>query len=347
MTLLPTRRIGNTALEVSTFGMGGAPLGNLFAPIVEADAQAAVQSAWDGGVRFFDTAPHYGQGLSEQRFGRALRPMPRDDFVFATKVGRIMTPDANAPREINNFVDGLKCKPHFDYSHDGAMRSIADSLERLQLSRIDIVFIHDIDLDTHPNDHARQFKTAMDGAYRALMDLRAQGVIQAVGLGVNDWRVCCDAMRHGDFDCFLLAGRYTLLDQSALPELMPLCLARDTSVIVGGPYNSGVLAPAPLAAAHNASTFDYRPASPEILARVASLRSVAQAFGIPLAAAALQFPFGHPAVVSVIPGARSAAEVQANLRLAAIPIPAAYWHELKVQGLVASEAPLPTRPSPE
>jgi D-threo-aldose 1-dehydrogenase len=216
--------------------------------------------------------------------------------------------DPDGPRDRNNFFDGLKNKPHYDYSRDGALRSIEDSLERLKLPRIDIVFIHDIDVKTHGEAQPARFREAMEGAYRALMDLRAAGAIRAVGLGVNEWQVCRDALLHGDFDCFLLAGRYTLLDQSSLAEFMPLCLERGASVIIGGPYNSGVLAPRTAAGNGSAATYDYRPASPEILARVERIDRLAASHGIPLAAAALQFPFGHPAVVSVIPGARNVDE---------------------------------------
>ena len=335
------REIGATGLAVTSFGLGGAPLGNLFAPIPEPDAQAVITTAWDAGVRYFDTAPHYGQGLSEVRFGRGLSAMSRADFVLSTKVGRIMTPDPDAPSKVNNFIDGLKSKPHYDYSRDGALRSLEDSLERLKLSRIDIAFIHDIDRATHGDAHPARFKQAMEGAYRALTDLRAAGTIRAVGLGVNDWKICCDAMQHGDFDCFLLAGRYTLLDQSALAQFMPLCVARGTSVVIGGPYNSGALAPRTASDASPAVTYDYRPASPEILARVERLDKLAKTHNIPLAAAALQFPFGHKAVVSVIPGARSVAEVTSNLRFAQIPIPQAFWHDLKAERLISEDTPLP------
>src|SRR5258708_14343256 len=183
------RKIGGTGLAVTSLGLGGAPLGNLFAPIVESEAQAVIRAAWDGGVRYFDTAPHYGQGLSELRFGRALNGMPRADFVLSTKVGRIMTPDPGAPGRISNFVDGLKNKPHYDYSRDGALRSLEDSFERLSLSSVDIVFIHDIDRANHGDAQPARFGEAMDGAYRALMELRAAGTIRAGGLGVNEWQV--------------------------------------------------------------------------------------------------------------------------------------------------------------
>jgi D-threo-aldose 1-dehydrogenase len=226
------------------------------------------------------------------------------------------------------------------------LRSLEDSLKRLSLSRIDIVFIHDIDSFTHGPDQPRRFREAMAGAWPALADLRTQGVIGAVGLGVNDWQVCRDALQEADLDGFLLAGRYTLLDQSALHELLPLCLKREASIVIGGPYNSGVLAPiSPVRGSSvkaGTPTYDYRPASPQILERVARLREVAAAFGVELAAAALQFALAHRAVVSVIPGARSAAEVQANLCFTQVPVPAAFWQALKDQRLIEPSAPTPT-----
>lgn len=339
------RRLGRSAIHLPAFGLGGAPLGNLFAPVPEAEAEALLQAAWAGGVRYFDTAPHYGQGLSEQRFGRFMAGLPRDEFVLSTKVGRIMTPDPDAPSELNSYVGALQQRSHYDYSRDGTLRSLEDSLKRLSLSRVDIVFIHDIDTFTHGPDQPRRFREAMSGAWPALAELRAQGVIGAVGLGVNDWQVCRDALREADFDGFLLAGRYTLLDQSALHELLPLCLERQASIVIGGPYNSGVLAP--LQAGDEVTsagppTYDYRPASPQVLARVRRLREVAAGFDIELAAAALQFALAHPAVVSVIPGARRVAEVQANLALAQATVPAAFWQALKDQGLIEPHAPTPT-----
>jgi D-threo-aldose 1-dehydrogenase len=338
MNPFATRTIGRTGLAVTAFGLGGAPLGNLFAPIAEPEAQALINAAWDEGIRYFDTAPHYGQGLSEVRFGEALKAKLRDDFVLSTKVGRIMTPDPEAPATLNNFIAAMKARPRFDYSRDGALRSLEDSYQRLGLARVDIVFIHDIDRWTHKDAQPARFKEAMEGAYPALAELRAAGVVKAIGLGVNETQVCCDAIRHGDFDCILLAGRYTLLDQSALTEFLPLCTTRGVNVVIGGPYNSGVLAPKAPAAA---TTYDYKPVPPEVLQRVARLEKVAQAHRIPLAAAALQFAFGHPAVVSVIPGARSVDEVRSNLHLAKTSIPPTFWRDLKTEGLLPADTPVP------
>ncbi|MGQ0663915.1 MAG: aldo/keto reductase [Pseudomonadota bacterium] len=330
------RRLG--AATVGALGFGGAPLGNLYAPIPEAEALAAVARAHALGLRYFDTAPHYGHGLSEHRLGHVLRNLPRDGFTLSTKVGRLLAPDQGVARESHGFVGTLPFRQHFDYSYDGALRSIEDSLQRLGLGRIDIVYIHDVDRYTHGAEaYPRQFAAAMAGAYRALERLRRAGAIRAIGLGVNEWEVCRDALAHGDFDGFLLAGRYTLLDQSALRELLPAAAARGVGIVIGGPYNSGILATGAVAGAR----YFYRPAAPEILARVAAIEAVCRRFGVPLRAAALRFPLAHQAVVSVIPGARSAAEVEANVALLATAIPPEFWPALKSAGLLPEEAPVP------
>ncbi len=332
----PSTRFG--ALELGRIGLGTAPLGNLFTPVAEEEARETVSRALALGVRYVDTAPHYGNGLSEHRVGAALRGLDRASFVLSTKVGRLLSADPTAPRSQHGYVGVLPFRQRFDYSYDGALRSIEDSLRRLGLARIDIALIHDIDAVTHGAEaQPLRFREAMEGAYRALARLKAEGTLGAIGLGVNDWRVCLDALRHGDFDGFLLAGRYTLLDQSALPELLPECQRRGARIILGGPYNSGVLARGAMAGA----TFDYRPAEPAILERVGALSAFCTAHGVPLQAAALQFPLGHPAVATVLPGARSPAEVEANLRLAAHPIPATFWQALRDARLLAPEVPVP------
>ena len=223
-------------------GFGGAPLGNLFAAIAEEAAMKLVRRAFDGGIRYFDTAPHYGNGLSEHRIGAALRALTRDDYVLSTKVGRLLVPDSSAPRDQNGYVDVLPFVQRWDYSREGTLRSVDDSLQRLGLARIDYVFIHDVARDAHGDSQPARFREAMEGAVPALAELKAEGVIEGFGLGVNDWQVCVDALAHADLDLLLLAGRYTLLDQTALPELLPLCVARGTRVVLGGPFNSGILA---------------------------------------------------------------------------------------------------------
>lgn len=334
---LGTSAFGRT--RISKLGFGGAPLGNLFARIDEDVALGTVRRGWDLGLRFFDTAPHYGHGLSEHRLGHVLRRQKRDDYVLATKVGRILTPKANAPRTQFSFVDPLPYVQHFDYSYDGAMRSIEDSLQRLGLARIDVVFIHDCAADTHgPRKAPSMFRAAMKGAYRALDRLRAEGTIKAVGLGVNGWEVCLEAMKHGDFDGFLLAGRYTLADQTALPKLLPECVRRKAKIIIGGPYNSGILA----TGAKPGAKFNYKPAPPAVMRRVAAIEAVCDRFAVPLRAAALQFPLAHPAVAAVIPGARTPAEVEGNVALITHPIPSAFWAALRTERLLPDEVPLPS-----
>lgn len=325
-------------VSLGRMGLGTAPLGNLYAPLSDADAVETVRRALSLAVRYIDTAPHYGNGLAEHRIGEALRGVDRESVVISTKVGRILSADPAVPSDQHGFVGVLPFRQHYDYSHDGALRSFEDSLQRLGLGRVDIALIHDIDTFTHgPDAQPQRFREAMEGAYPALAGLKAAGVVRAIGLGVNDWRVCLDALAHGDFDGFLLAGRYTLIDQSALAELLPACERRGASIILGGPYNSGILA----RGAVEGATFNYRPAEPAILERVRAVSAVCARFGVPLQAAALQFPLGHPAVTTVLPGARSPAEVEANLRFAAHPIPREFWQALRDTGLVAATVPLP------
>jgi D-threo-aldose 1-dehydrogenase len=326
----------------TALGFGGAPLGNLFAPILDDDAVALVRHAHASGVRYFDTAPHYGNGLSEHRIGAALRAVPRDDFVLSTKAGRLLIPDAAAPREQNGYVDVLPFTQRWDYSYDGTLRSVEDSLQRLGLARIDWVYIHDVARDAHGDAQPQRFREAMQGAIPALARLKAEGAIRGYGLGVNDAQVCVDALAHADLDVLLLAGRYTLLDQSALPELMPQCAARGVRVCIGGPFNSGILATGAHPAAGRTVYFNYAPAAPEIIARAAAIEAVCRAHGVPLKAAALQFPRAHPAVMSVVPGARNRAEFDENLALSQRPIPPALWEELRAQRLLPQEAPVPS-----
>ena len=329
-------RFGSVSL--GRMGLGTAPLGNLYAPLSEADAAGTVRRALALGLHYIDTAPHYGNGLAEHRVGEALRGVDRESVVISTKVGRILSADPATLRDQHGFVGVLPFRQCYDYSHDGALRSIEDSLQRLGLGRIDIALIHDIDMFTHgPDAQPQRFREAMEGAYPALARLKAAGVVRAIGLGVNDWRVCLDALTHGDFDGFLLAGRYTLIDQSALAELLPACERRGASIILGGPYNSGILA----RGAVEGATFNYRPAEPAVLERVRAVSAVCARFGVPLQAAALQFPLGHHAIATVLPGARSPAEVEANLRFATHPIPHGFWQALRDARLLATEVPLP------
>lgn len=321
--------LGRTGLTVTRLGLGTAPLGGLFAPVTEADARGTVERAYELGLRFFDTAPLYGHGLAEERLGRALRPAPRHEFVLATKVGRLLR--AGAPPDPSQFHQGepfykvvSPLNPVFDFTYGGVMRSVEESLRRLRLDRLDILHIHD------PDEH---YEEAVRGAYPALDRLRQEGTIGAVGVGMNQPEMLVRFARETQVDCMLVAGRYTLLDQTALRELLPLCLERRIAVIAGGVYNSGILAD-PRAG----STFDYVPARPEVIARAQRLEAACRGYGIPLKAAALQFPLGHPAVASVLIGCRSPAEVEENGRLFRTEIPAELWAHLRREGLIPEAA---------
>jgi D-threo-aldose 1-dehydrogenase len=332
------RALGQTAVEVTRLGFGGAPLGNLFRPLEGRQATDTVRRAWAAGVRYFDTAPLYGSGLSERRIGAALHGEPRDAFVVSTKVGRRLVPrSTDAPPSESAYVDIPPLLPVFDYTAEATRASLAESLERLGLARVDVVLLHDLGAVTHGADDDARYAQAMNGAYRVLHDLRAEGTIRAIGVGANEWAILERCARDGDFDCFLLAGRYSLLEQTALESFLPMCVRRRIGVIVGGPYNSGVLA----TGARSGATYNYAPAPPAVLERVRGLERVVAAHGVPLAAAALQFPFHHPAVAAVIPGARSVEEVESGLRLLRHPIPPALWRDLKAEGLVRADAPTP------
>jgi D-threo-aldose 1-dehydrogenase len=328
-------------IDDTRFGLGGAPLGNLFTPVADDEVARLARHAFARGVRYFDTAPHYGSGLSEHRIGAALRDLPRDDYLLSTKVGRLLQPDPGAPRNQHGYVDVLPFTQRWDYSYAATLRSVEDSLQRLGMARIDLVFIHDVAHDAHGEAQPQRFREAMDGAVPALARLKAEGAIAGFGLGVNEWQVCSDALAHSDLDVLLLAGRYTLLDQTALPELLPLCLKRGTRVVIGGPFNSGILATGTRPADGRPVYFNYAPAEPEVIARATAIERLCAAHGVPLKAAALQFPRGHPAVACVLAGARSVAELDENLALASFAIPAAFWRDLRGTGLMAGDAPLP------
>lgn len=336
------QRVGTRGLEVTRLGLGGTAFGNMYARLDETDAEAIVQAAYTEGIRYCDTAPLYGYGLSEARMGQGLLSVPRDDMVLSSKVGYMLVPRSEGQEDHTPFVDIPPLTSIFDYSREATLRSIEGSLERLQTDRLDIVLIHDPDEsrsndpDWQPGDRGH-FDEVMEGAYPALCKLREEGVIGAIGLGMNQWQMLADFARAGDFDCFLLAGRYTLLEQESLRELLPLCLEKDVRIIIGGPYNSGILA----TGAIDGAMYNYAPANDQLLGRVRQIEAVCARHEVPLKAAALQFPFGHEAVATTIPGARSAEEIQDNVRLIEHPIPDDFWAELKAEGLIASEAPTP------
>jgi D-threo-aldose 1-dehydrogenase len=328
-------------LRASPLGFGGAPVGNLFRAVPDAAAVALVAHAYDAGVRYFDTAPHYGHGLSERRIGDALRARPRDDYLLSTKVGRLLEPRADAPRDQYGFVDTLPFVQRYDYGAAGVRRSLEDSLQRLGLARVDLVYLHDIDRDTHGDAHGERLADALGGGLPALAALKAEGRIGGYGLGVNDVAICLQVLAVADLDVILLAGRYTLADQSALRELLPECDRKGVAIVLGGPFNSGILATGARPADGSLPSFNYAPAPPEIVARVAAIERACAEFGVSLPAAALQFPAAHPAVATVIAGVRSSDEFDANLRLARQPIPREFWSALRERALVDPRSPLP------
>ncbi|WP_324131911.1 aldo/keto reductase [Bosea sp. (in: a-proteobacteria)] len=334
---LAPRPLGRSRLPVSTLGFGGAPLGDLYARLDEAQAVATVEAAIAGGVTLFDTSPLYGHGLSEHRIGAALRRVPRDGLALSTKVGRVAEPFAGRG-DGSGYRGGLPHGMRFDYSYDGAMRSHEQSALRLGVDHIDIVLIHDVDVWTHGAALIEQrFAEAMNGAYRALEALRAAGAVKAIGVGVNEAEMCERFARAGDFDTMLLAGRYSLLEQPALASFMPLALEKGIGLMLGGVFNSGILATGPVPGAR----YNYNPAPPDILARVAAIEAVCTRHGVPLRRAALQFPLGHAAVASLVMGAVSPAEVADQIAELSQPVPAALWAELKADGLLAADVPVP------
>ena len=334
MDVTQLRTLPRGGLSLPCIGMGCAPIGGLYQPVSDAQARATLDGAWDAGVRFFDTAPFYGYTQSERRLGAALRERPRHEFVVSTKVGRLMRPDASVRPGDDGFAAPLPFRPHYDYTYDGVLRSHEDSLQRLGLERIDILFVHDIGKATH-GEHDQQYwrQLTTGGGFRALDELRASGQVKAVGLGVNECEIVLCAMAEFDLDCTLLAGRYTLLEQASLSPLLDLCVERGNAIVIGGPFNSGVLA--------GNGKFNYADAPAAILKRVARLDAVCREFGVPLQAAALQFPLAHPAVASCIPGGQDLAQLRKNLDWFATPLPDALWLALRDADLLDARAPLP------
>jgi D-threo-aldose 1-dehydrogenase len=342
MSAIKTTRIGAAGPEITSFGLGGTGLGNMYQAVEEDAALELVAAAYQAGVRYFDTAPCYGLGLSETRLGRALAGLRRPQFVVSTKVGYSLVPLAPGEDSWTLWDKSPPMRTEFDFSYDAAMRSIESSLERLKLDSVDMVAIHDPDEavgnDPTSDPYAKShFREAMDGAYRALHSLRSQRAIGAIGVGINQWQMLTDFAREGEFDYFLLAGRYTLLDHASVKTLLPLCIERNVKVVVGGPFNSGILASGAVSGAY----YNYAPAPPEILARVRRIEDLCVRFGISLRAAALQFPLGHPAVVSVIPGARSTTEFDENIAALGEAIPGDFWVALRNERLIDESVPLP------
>ncbi|MEU9070197.1 aldo/keto reductase [Streptomyces sp. NPDC048109] len=327
---LRQNRLGHSAVRVSELSFGAAGIGNLYTQVTDDQAEQAVTAAWDAGVRYFDTAPHYGLGLSERRLGAALRFRPRDAYTLSTKVGRLLEAAAGDGTDLAaGFAVPATHRRVWDFSGDGIRRCLTESLERLGLDRVDIAYLHD------PDDHAGQ---ALHEAYPALERLRGEGVLGAIGVGMNQAGPLTRYVRDTDVDAVLVAGRYSLLDQRALTDLLPLAARRGVAVVVGGVFNSGLLADP-----HPGARFDYAPAPHELLTRALDLRAVCERHAVPLRAAALRFPFGHPAVASVLVGARSAAEAKDAAALFHHRVPDALWAEFKERGLLAPHVPTPTR----
>jgi D-threo-aldose 1-dehydrogenase len=331
------RRIGRTALEVSALGLGTAPLGGLYRDLSDEEAQATVDAAWQAGIRFFDTAPHYGHTKAEHRLGAALRRYPRNEYVLSTKVGRHFVPRKNAYDGSEGWQDPLPFEAIFDYTRDGILRSFEDSQQRLGLVDIDILLVHDIGRFTHGERNEHYWRQLSESGFKALDELRAAGVVKAIGFGVNEREVIREAMREFDIDCALLAGRYTLLEQAPLDDLLPECEAKGVSILLGGAFNSGILA----RGLEGERKFNYGDAPRDVVERVARLEAICRSHGSPLAAAALQFPYAHPVVATVLNGARSPAEVRENVTSFETPLPAELWLALRDQGLVDPRAPLP------
>ena len=327
-------------LEISELGFGTAPLGNLYKPISDEVANATLEKAWESGIRYYDTAPLYGLGLSETRLNQFLRTKSREDYVLSSKVGRLMIPSAEANRTGHGkWFDVPLRKESYNYSYDGVMRSVEFSYERLGVNKNDILYVHDLCVFTHGSKEASEARIAEffeTGGYDAMIKLRDEGVISAIGGGVNEWEVCEKLARRGDFNVFLLAGRYTLLEQTALNSFLPLCEKRKIKIITGGPYNSGILA----SGSRRGAFYNYDPAPKEILDQVTAIEAVCKSHCISLKAAALQFPLLHPTHLAVIPGAQNVRELSENVAGYQAVIPSAFWSDLKTEGLLRQDAPI-------
>ena len=333
MTGFEARNLGRTPLNVTVLGLGTGTLGGHRVPVTRDEGEAVVIAAWSAGVRYFDTAPFYGFGKACRIVGDALRELPRSDWVLSTKTGRLLRPQRDAAPS-GALRHPMPFDDVFDYSYDGVMRSFEDSLQRLGLARIDILYVHDIGARQHGKDaHPHIMRTFRDGGYRALEKLRASGDIRAIGIGVNEREVLLEAMEWGDWDVFLLAGRYTLLEQTPLNDLLPQCVRSGISVVIGAPFNTGILA--------GRDTWNYRPAPPEIVGRVNRIKAICDSHRVPLVAAALQFPLAHPAVAAVLPGPRNVDEFEMNVRLLQYPVPATLWTDLRDANLLHPDAPIP------
>jgi D-threo-aldose 1-dehydrogenase len=327
---------GGRKLSFTLLGFGSAPLGNYLRPLSETDCDATLEAAWDSGMRYFDTAPFYGFGLSETRVGRLLKKVDRKDYVISTKVGRLFEPCAREEVNSGFFIDTPQLRFYYDYSYDGVMRSYEESLQRLGIDNVDILYVHDVDAFCHGGRDGSEaaIRALLDqGGWRALTELRDSGAVSAIGAGVNEWQPCARLLELADPDLFLLAGRYTLLEQDPIDHLFPQCAAKGAGVVIGGPYNSGILAGQP--------TYNYSEIPAEIAERAHAIDAVCRAHGVPLIRAALHFVAAHPVVVSVIPGGQNVKETRQNAELLDEPIPAALWADLKAKLLIHPQSPTP------
>jgi D-threo-aldose 1-dehydrogenase len=331
------RELHRSGLKFTAIGFGAAPIGNFNGAFTDADADASVTRAWDQGIRYFDTAPGYGNGLSEYRLGHALRRFDAAELVLSTKVGRVLTPTLDAPRVDGQYRDIPPLVSTFDYGYDGVMRAVEQSMQRMLTDRFDVLFIHDCDHFTHGADQPEYFRQAITSAFPALETLRDQGVVKAIGFGVNETDVMTDAVKATDVDICLLAGRYTLLEQEPLDTLLPMCQERKVGVVLGGVYNSGVLATGPVQGAR----FNYGAAPKTVLAKVERLARVCERYDVALPAVALQFAYAHPAVMSICVGARDAEQQLRNAEQFETPVPQELWEDLRTSGLIRQDAPTP------
>ena len=339
MNLLPTRELANTGLSVSVLGLGGAGLGELFETVEENTAQEIVETAWSGGVRFFDTAPWYGHGMSEHRMGHFLRQQDREQYALSTKVGRLYRPADRPDYRTPPWKGGLPFKLHFDYSYDGIMRSWEDSLMRLGLNQVETLVIHDLDSGYHGTGdvikkHQRELESS---GWKALQELKDSGQVRGIGAGINNDAMISYFLQNFEMDFMLIAMPYTLLDQGPLADILPACVEKGVSVVVGSPYASGILATGPVEGA----LYNYAPADSSILQKTHDIKAVCESHGVSLQAAALQLPLGHPSVASVIPGATRPAHAAGNIENLSVEIPASLWTDLKSEELLAPETPVP------
>nr|WP_254023968.1 aldo/keto reductase [Mesorhizobium ventifaucium] len=340
MDVTNLRSLGSSPLQVNPLSFGGATIGDLWENLDDSFAEGVVRTAYDAGIRLFDTAPFYGHGLSDYRIGHALRQLPRDSYTISTKVGRWLKPQARHKIDRGFWLGTLDFESIVDYSYDGIMRSVEQSYQRLATNRLDILLIHDVDVWSHGSRELadKYFKQVMDSGYRALTELRSNGDVKAIGVGVNEADMCARFAKAGDFDCMLLAGRYTLYEQTALEEFLPLCVEKNIGILAGGVFNSGILA----TGSQKDARYNYKEAPAQVVQKVSRIEDVCKRHNVPLAAAAIQFPLGHEKVSSVAVGMSKPERVQQCLDLIRHPIPNDLWAELKHEGLLPESAPVPT-----